>query len=339
MAKSKSKSRAKSKTKRPASPIRKTPKAPKPPSEFGRKLARLMTGLLVVAAIAGGFYLLGRYMETRVTERREGVPIQYQIQLLDTPACIPNSTQREINRTVVEPFYGKVRYQDETLCEDVARKVAENPWVLRVHRVWRERVGTKGRVCVKADYRWPRVKVIRGTQEVYVADDGMVLPALQVPQWMVQVAGKLRYYVHPSEVPTGFTALRNSFINIQGVSTPAPQPGQKWLAKDLHAGIRLAKLLHTRPYFRQFPLINVKNFARRVDANGAELVIYAQEARTRATEILFGRFPLPEGGDHIVPPERKMELLDRIVALFDGQIAGTYQQIDLRYDPPRKKDQ
>jgi hypothetical protein len=339
MAKSKSKSKKKTEPKRPASPIRKTAKPSQAPSDFGHKFVRMTAGLLLVAVIVGGGYLLGKFMEQRVSARREEVPIPYQIEFLDTPAWIPDCTQREISRSVVEPFYGKVRYQNETLCRDIARKVAKNPWVLRVHRVWRERVGIKGRVCVKAEYRCPLVKVIRGTQEIYVADDGMVLPSLQVPKWTAQVAGSLRYYLHPSEVPMGFTRLQNFFITIQGVQTSPPQPGQKWLAEDLHAGIRLAKLLYSRRYYRQFSLIDTSNYAQRIDANGAMLVFYAQEGRTRATKILFGRFPHPDGGDYVIPPEKKMAGLDGIAGMFDGQIAGTYQQIDLRHYPPRKKDQ
>ncbi len=361
MAKSKSKTKSKSKPKRPASPIRKTAKPPKPPSEFGRKLVRLMMGLLVVAVIAGGFYFAGRFMEQRVGDRRNSVPVPYHIEFLSetqrqpgigVPAWMPNYTCQMISRSVME-FPEKVNFQSSTLCRNIANKLMLNPWILRIEKVWRERRGAKGVVYVKAVYRCPLVKVIRGTQEIYVADDGMVLPESEVPKWVAKVAGRLRYYVHPSEVPTGFTRLQNFFIAVQGVQTPPSQPGQTWLAEDLHAGIRLAKLLCWKPdptdenpdncklrsYYRQLSLIDVSNYARRIDANGAELVFYAQEARTRPTKILFGRFPHPDGGDYVIAPKEKMAQLDGIAGKFDGQIAGTYQQIDLRYDPPRKKDQ
>jgi hypothetical protein len=57
----------------------------------------------------------------------------------------------------------------------------------------------------------------------------------------------------------------------------------------------------------------------------------AQTPDDKSTEIRFGRFPIVEGGDPDIPPQRKIGYLDAYYA-GHGRLAGINRYLDLRYD-------
>ena len=101
---------------------------------------------------------------------------------------------------------------------------------------------------------------------------------------------------------------------------------------DLLAGLRLVQLVGTRPYYAQISLVDVRNHACRITKNEPELRMYAQVGQGKATDIRFGRFPAPGGGDYIISPQRKMSYLDDYVADHQGWLAGRHSYLDLRFD-------
>ena len=161
-----------------------------------------------------------------------------------------------------------------------------------------------------------------------------------MPNWVVSLQdrrGKIVRqvsYLCQAEVPAAWrrAARRIHYVVIDGVRTPPPSPGGKWIADDLAAGVQLVQLVRRRRYYAQITVVDVRNHAQRITRNEPELRLFAQIGRGRPTDIRFGRFPAPGGGDYVVSPRRKMSYLDRYAAGHAGRLAGINSYLDLRFD-------
>lgn len=307
------------------------------PTRLGRALRRsgvLLAWAVLVAGVGlgvvAGFDAMERYVQA---QRRDIAHVRYGVELVDLPKWLPPTLNRLILSQVTPEG---LAFEDDSLCETVHRRAVACPWIGEVAEVRRVRLGEgRGAVRVHATYRRPVARVRYQQRTYYVDVDGVVLPYEQVPKWATRVDGHVRYFVYPDAVPAGLVPLPIHFILIDGVATCPPVEGEVWQAEDLRAGLRLVRLMLGKPYANQITVVDVRNFRERVSSMEPELRMYAQQGRGRPTDIRFGRFPHPDGGDWVISPDRKLRYLDEYVADHAGRLAGNHEYIDVRFDELR----
>ena len=291
--------------------------------------------LFAVGAVVGMRTVRDRVL--RKTYR--GLRGQAFVQLADAPQWMPGSLAGEIVAELTPP---KANLADRKLAQKVYDRAAANPWVRRVRRVRIcPNTGAPGGI-VEADleFRRPAACARYGSDYYYVDAKGCRLPATQVPMWVITLqdrrgrAVRQVSYLSRGEIPPAWrnAAQRIHYIVVDGVTGAPPPPGWQWPGEDLVAALRLIALVAPRPYYPQITLIDVRNHAARITRNEPELRMYAQLGRGRPTDIRFGRFPAPGGGDYVISPQRKISYLDEYVADHAGRLAGVNIYLDLRFD-------
>jgi len=293
-------------------------------------------GLLTAVGLIVGM----RALQGRVLRKRyQGLHGRAQVRLVRTPQWMPASLAREIAGDLTPP---KASLADADLARKVYRRAAANPWVRQVRRVFvRPNTGAPGGL-VETDlaFRRPVARIRKETQYVYVDADGYRLPITQVPMWVLTFCDRqgkrVRQvsYLARGEIPAAWrrAAQKIHYVAIDGVATGPPPPGWQWTGEDLAAGLKLVLLVRRRPYHAQITLIDVRNHAGRITRNEPQLRMYAQIGRGRPTDIRFGRFPAPGGGDYVISPQRKLSYLDEYVTAHGGRLAGVNSYLDLRFD-------
>ncbi|MCD4823073.1 MAG: hypothetical protein K8S55_00560 [Phycisphaerae bacterium] len=335
---------AKKKKTRPASPVSKKRPKPAGPSRLGVWLGDLrqrhggvlvralvllvITSMVTVGVVAGLFA-----MERRVLRQREaaGPAVRYHVELAGIPAWMPPTLARFIARGLTTP---DIDFQDSSLCREVYKLASKSPWIASVDEVRRIRKAgeNRGAIRVRVKFRQAIARVRYKRKSYFVDSGGVVLPYDEVPQWEAYVGGRKRNYIFEDAVPRSVQVSAKHYIVIEGVRTAAPVVGQRWDAADLQEGLKLVKLLRTRKYVNQIAMVDVRNHGLRVSNTDPELRIWAQVAHSRATDILFGRFPYAGGGDWVISPQRKLKYLDRCVTANGGRLAGIKDHLDLRCD-------
>jgi hypothetical protein len=269
------------------------------------------------------------------------------VRLPNRPAWMPSSLAREIAASCIVK---KVGFYDRALARRVYAKARANPWVQEVRHVRKilEDDGRTGVIEVDCRYRKPAAKVLvsdrYGTTRngmVYVDDRGAVLPWAQAPKFICRIPaggakrGQVRTYASRQSVPPELcgSEVAVHYPVIRGVVAEPPAEGSVWHAEDLATGLRLLALIAPKPYADQITVIDVRNYAGRIDPQDTHLRMVAQVGRSRPTKILFGRFPIPNGPDYVVSPARKISFLDKYAAEHGGRLAGLNDHIKLQYDP------
>ena len=297
------------------------------------KLAKLLlaAGIIIPVGVAM------KALEQHVL-RLDGAPsAPVCARLVGRPAWMPATLAAEISRTLVPA--GAVLSQPDLAQRVYARAVA-SPWIKSVRCVRKRRAANRRMAAVEvfAEYHRPVARVQAGRGYAYISDAGVRLPAGQVPKYEAAVAAyagapvRLRTYIRRREIPPGVRARTVHYIIIYGVRGPLPEVGQAWQEVALTDGLRLVKLVNSRKYARQITVVDVRNHTGRIDSNAPHLRMYAQTGRGHSTDIRFGRFPVPGGGDYVVLPQRKLSYIDRYVAGNGGRLAGINTYLDLRYD-------
>lgn len=300
----------------------------------GEVMSKLVCWIVFLAAVtvggAAGLTALQRYAHG--AQYAEG-PVKYTVRLESPPEWMPATLGRGILEDVTPQG---LAFGDPTLCRTISDKARKSPWVAGVTEIRRERLSaTEGMVHVRAKYRQPIARVARRGRVYYVDDQGVVLPYSQTPKFAAKDADGVKYYLHRDAVPANLTAIRIHYIALEGVEAAPPGVGGQWQGADLAQGLRLIRLLSTRTYANQVSVVDVRNHARRISESEPELCIYAQQGHGKATQIRFGRFPHPDGGDWVISPARKMRYLDDYVHDQNGRLAGVHSYIDVRYDELR----
>ena len=101
---------------------------------------------------------------------------------------------------------------------------------------------------------------------------------------------------------------RTGMLLISGVHQPPPTVGKTWAGEDLAAGLKLAALLETRPYWSQISQISVRNYDGRRDSRRPHVELATDNGSSR---VLWGRAPGDENGMEITAVQ-KLALLDSI---------------------------
>jgi len=293
---------------------------------------------MLVAAVVGMGMLENRVLTASAAAPGASEPGNYRVKLADVPSWMPATLAAGIEQSL---HVAKACFNDRLLAAKICEQAESNPWVRSVGRVEKRVVGggKEGIVFVRVEFREPIAKVLHPDRmgESYVDAEGVRLPSEGAPKYCIRVKdgaddrGRYIYFTNQAEAPKGYYVYRWHYILIDGVASDRPKPGEKWPVDDIADGVRLVKLLSTRVYANQFPVVNVANHGGRVYSREPHIVIYAQQGQGTITLIKWGRFP-GNDGPPVVSPQRKMGYLDEFARKNDGRIAGTHDWLDLRHD-------
>lgn len=309
--------------------------------EARRRRLKFALGCVISICCIVGVVVGMKALESKVLDMPQDYPTNVRIRLVDVPSWMPASLAGTIAMSVSDP---KADFYDLSLIADVRDKAIANPWVEAVRRVSRHSTDSPivGIVELDAEYRMPVAVVpLPGGGRAYVDAQGIRLPddascgrppiyAVTMPAERGQPPRAV-FYCDLSEVPPNAPVERRHYIEIHGVQSPPPAPGERWMGQDISDAIRLVDLVRTRNYCTQIAIVDVSNHGGR-NPRQPHIRMFTQGDEASRTEIRFGRFFLPEG-DHVVPVGRRMANLDLYVVTH-GRL--NYNRcIDLRYEPPK----
>lgn len=293
-------------------------------SDERRRVARrcLIWIVLVMVAVVGTVSGLRRLERNILNSPHDTAPQPVRIKLADCPDWMPRRLIREIAQ---ELRPASADYRETDLARQVYDRAAGHPWIRKAHLAFKggRDKASDGVVELRAEYRMPIAWVQAEDGYLRAVDqDGYVLPPAQVPQWVIRPDEREISYINKSDIPADQQGRRIHYITITGVTGRSPGVGRHWPANGLADGLKLAKLIYTRPYATQINVIDV--------GRAPFLRMYAQVGTSPRTEILFGRFPV-SGGDHNVPTADKLDRLDGVASKHGGMLAGL-KGLDLRLD-------
>ncbi|MBV8879506.1 MAG: hypothetical protein JO332_06070 [Planctomycetaceae bacterium] len=176
---------------------------------------------------------------------------------------------------------------DPKLVEEVGKKFENCPWVRRVTAV--ERV-FPDRLLIKFEYRRAHVAVRRENGYVLVDRDGVRLPGV--------------YPLPP---------LCDRSVQVTGVASLPPEPGQPWKDEALNAAVAMADYIPGNSLLSRLAVkeIDVANFAGRQDPRKSELSLVT----SNGCQIAWGRTSTTSKfGD--LSTEEKMENLREVLAVY-----------------------
>lgn len=308
------------------------------------RLLRACMWLLGLAAVAAGTWVGLKRLERYAIGRGAGARGQIttvHVAFTARPEWMPPGLARDIAQALVPP---RAEFTPNDLSESIYRLAAGNPHVAEVRRVTWHGTDQPGTAVVEIDCRF-RMPVARielgstGRGYAYMDREGFRLPETDVPQWVIQLApsasqpkGAMCFFRDGDALPAGAQVQAVHYITIRGAAAPAPEVGQQWPGQDIQDGLRLVALVLTRSYANQVTTVDVRNHDGRISRSQPHLRMYAQVGDSPVTDIRFGRFPTPGGGDYEVAPEVKMDHLDDYFLDHGKRLAGLNSYIDLQYD-------
>ncbi len=309
-----------------------------------RRFLRAATWLLALSAVGVGVWVGMRRLERYAVGRRAGAGGEIttvHVAFTTRPGWMPVGLARDIAQALVP---SRAKFTADDLAASIYRLAADNPHVAEVRRVVWYASEAPGTAVVEIDCRF-RMAIARvdlsdtGWGYAYVDGEGYRLPETDVPQWVVQLAptasqpeGAMCFFRDSDPLPAGVQAQAVHYITIRGAASPAPAVGRQWEGQDIQDGLRLVSLVLTRSYANQITTVDVRNHDGRISRSQPHLRMYAQVGDGPVTDIRFGRFPAPGGGDYEVAPEVKMSHLDDYFLDHGRHLAGLNTYIDLQYD-------
>ncbi|MCH8968250.1 MAG: hypothetical protein IIA66_03925 [Planctomycetes bacterium] len=255
-------------------------------------LTELLKLSVAVAAFGAALWGLDQAQseQFRQPEYRQYVSFE----LIDAPAGVAGLVEQELAE-----FYGR-DWIDSTLCEQVARRLADCPWVETVKRVSKAEPGL---IRVQCDYRQPQALVQHGEYFYMVDEYGVRLPGVYgyQPEWLL----------------------------VQGVSSAAPDPGETWPGNDIAAGLRLAGMILDQAYARQVVAVSVYNYGGREDPYRSHIELVTDSGGNR---ILWGSAPGEELEENSA--DQKLRILAENFRRH-GRIDAHEPRIDISVFPSR----
>lgn len=255
-------------------------------------LTELLKLSVAVAAFGAALWGLDQAQseQFRQPEYRQYVSFE----LIDAPAGVAGLVEQELAE-----FYGR-NWIDSTLCEQVARRLADCPWVETVKRVSKAEPGL---IRVQCGYRQPQALVQHGEYFYMVDEYGVRLP--------------------------GAYGYQPGWLLVQGVSSAAPDPGETWPGNDIAAGLRLARMILHQTYARQVVAVSVYNYGGREDPYRSHIELVTDSGGNR---ILWGSAPGEELEENSA--EQKLRILAENFRRH-GRIDAHEPRIDISVFPSR----
>ncbi|MFA6134913.1 MAG: hypothetical protein WC869_12935 [Phycisphaerae bacterium] len=310
-------------------------------------LVRIGVVLVTATAVVSGMFVGLKYLEQTVLARKVDQPAATTVRVaFGVPAWMPQSLAEEIGKSLILP---RAAFYDAELTADTYARARANPWIREVRCVTKKRT-TDDRIAlveIDCEFRMAVARVPIGKESArefaYVDSEGVRLPAKDVPQWMLEMSGDAKgpgtrskpISFRDSDLPPAGAAVKAlHYITIAGVESAPPAIGQPWSGGDIREGLRLVNLVLTHSvstYANQIARVDVRNFDGRISKREPYLRMYAQVDDGPATDIKFGRFEVPGGGDFEISAEQKMSTLDQFFITNGNKLAGGASSCDLRY--------
>lgn len=276
-----------------------------PPNPQRRALARVIGAALALGLVGAGLALGLSRLES-YARRLPGGPTR--VEWVNLPAWLREPSWSPV-LAELEAATGVTPDVDVSyprLCETVAAKLVDSPWVERVRRVTKR---ADGLIAVDAIFRRPYAWVERDGIAHLIDDTGAVLP--------------LR--MQPEQVDT------QRWLLVRGVQAKPPPLGQRWVGDDLGAGLKLASFLYragesnTLECRADLRAIDVSNYKLRRDRMSADLRLILA---TGTTVIEWG---LPPGDEYDIqlPAVQKLGLIEGLYRAH-GSLPGA-SRVDVRF--------
>jgi hypothetical protein len=314
----------------------------------GGVLLKAVAWLVVLAGLGTGGVLGMRALERRILSAKavKSPIVAVRVWFTKCPAWLPLSLAREIAYSLVP---NNAQFQDIDLTADVYTRAKANPWIRQVRYVVKRKTQDPRIAGLEVDceFRKPIARVKLSGEDAYVDVEAVRLPARDVPQWVVEVpassipaclprqpstTGTAQLYFRDNDaLPANRTAKGIHYIAIVGVQAKAPPVGKPLQGQDIREGLKLVQLVLEKSYANQITTVDVRNYDGRISRREPHLCMRAQVGDGPSTDIKFGRFPVPEGGDYEVSPEQKMSYLDEYYLDNNRTLAGR-EYIDLQND-------
>lgn len=263
-----------------------------------------------VLILVGGFGLAGGFVWGfgRLESQVHANPSYDRPLTLDFDGTLPDWLKADYNAPILARIVRQAGLRetdhmlDPTLVERIGRNLAD-PGFGWIESVYRVAVQPDGRVTVHCRFRKPRACVRYGNFAYLIDEHCIRLPD--------------RYDLADCQ--------RTGMLLISGVRQPPPAVGKVWPGEDLAAGLSLAALLETRPYWDQISQISVRNYDGRRDSRRPHFELATDNGASR---ILWGRAPGDENKMEITAAQ-KLALLDSLHRQF-GRIDMNREYVDVR---------
>lgn len=239
-----------------------------------------------------------------------------KVVLIDPPAWMNEELRSRIMQ-IATPVSAKSSLEHDEV-KEIAQILAAEPWVKQVkqvRRVYGEKPGDT--LEVNCEFRAPVALVQDGGWFWMVDGDGVKLPERFTKEELSRVA-----------VGRGLEKIQLRVVT--GLHSPAPQAGEKWVGRDLEAGIALSKLFFDKPFMNDVAMIDVSGVdpvAAGMGGASNEVVLHTRYN----TQIRWGS-PIQQSGFSVeVSAAQKLATLERLYREWDRLDAGR-PWIEIRYD-------
>jgi len=251
-----------------------------------RAIGRGALTVIALAATAAAVTWAMGSMRRFVLTRPAFAGSSARIVIADRPEWMSDWLADQIHCELLDGASGTDWTFDSRLARRVHDAAARCPWVRRLHEVRIERgpanqadsLCAAGRIVVRADWRRPVAMGMGRNTDQYIDAQGFALPAHQV---------------RPDK----------PLMRIIGLAARAPRTGERWNGADVTAGLRMIRLLQTRPYADQITAVDVSNINLRQNLNDPAIRLVAVTGR-EMTEIRFGDLPA-DGAPPVGPSIRR----------------------------------
>ncbi len=261
-----------------------------------RKTVGWSAALVAVAALCAGMNKLDRHVHAQ--DRFAGLPTLTLIDLPDDLVFLEGIIHQHLDEESQRPW------AEPALCRQIAERLSECAWIRSIEKVQRR---STGMIDISCSYRRPVMQVQNGRGFALIDRDGVRLPG-----------------------DHGYLA---TLPLVQGVRSPAPDPGQLWKAPDLSAGMQVLALIADQRFADQVVAVLVHNYEGRSDSRACHLELATDRMGGR---IFWGSAPGQEIEENT--PEQKLAIL---VHNFEttGRIDAGHAVIDIstfsdRYTTP-----
>ena len=231
------------------------------------------------------------------------------LRLVKGPDWMTPTIRAEVAAGLLPPgFPGEFSLLDEAMSPRIAAAYEKCVWVERVERI------------VKHD---PRADPDRPPLEVYLRfrrptamvryRDGLVL----VDDKGVRLPGM---YGEPR-----LGAMH--FLEISGVNSSPPAPGQVWADPAVRAGVRVVEAVESKREAFRLVAVDVSNYGGKKVRGDSEIALLTVSKKTC---IKWGKAPSPEAEKlDEKTPEEKVAYLDFVYKRMNGQVDGVLSYIDI----------
>lgn len=241
-----------------------------------------------------------------------------KVVLVDPPAWMNDDLRARIVQ-IATPVTPRTSIDPKEVRE-IADILAAEPWVKKVHqvrRIYGEKPGDT--LEIRCDFRAPVALVQDGGWFWMVDAEGVKLPERFVKDELSRVA-----------VGKGLEKMQLRVVT--GVHNPAPQAGEKWVGRDLEAGLELSRLFFDKPFMNDIAVIDVNGVDPVApNAIGARNEVVLHTRYTPSTQIRWGA-PIQQAGFSVeVSALQKLKTLEQLYTDY-GRLDAGRPWIEIRYD-------